>query len=77
MQDIFTFMQHHTTLSTAMIVVLLLLIVVEFVRQKKGTNLVSPAQTTNLINHQNAVVVTFAMKKHLLRAILSMLFHYP
>ncbi len=57
MQDIALFMQHHGTLTMAFAIVLLLLIIIEFIRLKRGTNQVSPAELTTLINRQNAVVV--------------------
>ena len=57
MQDIFSFLQHHLGLSLALAFVLILLIVLEFLKQKKSANALTPAQAVQLINHQNAVVV--------------------
>lgn len=57
MQDIIVFMQQHWALSLALIVVLILLILLEFIRQTRTGNGLSPQQVTRLINHENAVVV--------------------
>jgi rhodanese-related sulfurtransferase len=57
MQDILTFMQHHSDLSIALIVVFILLLVIEFIKQKQGGKSLTPHQVTHLINHENAVVV--------------------
>jgi rhodanese-related sulfurtransferase len=57
MQDIVLFMQHHGTLTMAFAIVLLLLIIIEFIRLRRGTNQISPAELTTLINRQNAVIV--------------------
>ena len=57
MKDIYTFLQQHNELSIALIIVLALLFMVELLRAKLGARRVSPVEATQLINHQNAVVV--------------------
>ncbi len=57
MQDIVFFMQHHLALVALFAFVLILLFVLEFIKLKRGANKLTPAQTTQLINHNNAVVV--------------------
>lgn len=57
MQDIFLFAQHHAMLSIALVVVLVLLTILEFIKSKRGTQQISPALATQMINHQNAIVV--------------------
>jgi rhodanese-related sulfurtransferase len=56
MQEILNFLQHHWQLTSALIVILLLLMLMEFLKKSKGTNL-SPVDTINLINHENAAVI--------------------
>lgn len=57
MQDIITFISQHPTLSFGILLVLILLIIVEFIRNKRRISQVSPLQMTQLINHENAVVI--------------------
>ncbi len=61
MQDIILFIQRHTTLALALAlafsIILIILLIVEFLRLKRGSNQISPAQLTHLINHKNAVIV--------------------
>ncbi len=64
MQDIFLFAQQHALLSIALIVLLLLLIIVEFIRAKQGAQRISPALATQMINHQNAVLLDVRSKEN-------------
>ena len=57
MQDILLFVQHHLALFTALAAILVVLIMIEFNKLKRSANRVSPAQATQLINHQKAVVI--------------------
>lgn len=57
MQDIISFLHNHSLLSLAFALVFILLVAVEFLRIKRGTNQLSPAQLITLINHHNAIVV--------------------
>ncbi len=57
MQDIIFFMQHHLGLSIAFVATLVLLMIVQFIKQKGEAAQVSPAQLTQLINRENAVIV--------------------
>lgn len=63
MQDIFTFMQHHETLSLALGVVLTLLIIVEFLKQKSSSARLTPSEAITLINRENAVVIDIRSKE--------------
>lgn len=57
MQDIFLFAQHHATLSVALAIALGLLVILEFIKLKQGAQQISPALATQMINHQNALVL--------------------
>jgi len=57
MQDIFLFAQHHATLSITLVLVLVLLVILEFIKLKQGAQQLSPALATQMINHQNAIVL--------------------
>lgn len=57
MQEILSFIQHHWLLSSALAVIFLLLSILEFVKIRRGTNRLSPAQVTQLINHENAAII--------------------
>jgi rhodanese-related sulfurtransferase len=57
MQDIIIFINHHMTLSLIFVVVFFMLVVIEFMRLKRSTSHLSPAQLTSLMNHHNALVV--------------------
>ena len=57
MQDILLFIQHHWALSLAFATILVFLIILEFIKIKRGSSRISPAQTTHLINHNKAIVV--------------------
>lgn len=57
MQDIFLFMQNHWSLSLTVGLILVLLIILEFIKLKKGTGRITPAQAVQKMNHENAVMV--------------------
>ncbi len=57
MQDFVLFIQHHWALSSALAIILILLIIVEFIKLRRGTKSLSPAQVTELINHNDAIIV--------------------
>lgn len=57
MQDLIIFIQHHQALSLAFVILFILLAIVETIRFKRSAERVTPQQLTQLINHQNAVVV--------------------
>lgn len=57
MQDFFLFIQNHWILSTAFVVVVVLLVILEFIKLRSSASQLSPLQATQLINHQNAVVI--------------------
>jgi rhodanese-related sulfurtransferase len=57
MKDIYVFLQNHAMLSIALIVVLILLFIIELIRLKLSAQRISPLEATNLMNHQNAIIV--------------------
>lgn len=57
MQALFVFLQHHSTLTFIFLVTFFALMVVEFIRLKRGTLEISPAELTQLINHDEAAVL--------------------
>ena len=57
MQDIILFMQHHLLLVAAFAAVLFLLFILEFIKIKRGTQSLGPAEAVRLINHEKAVIV--------------------
>lgn len=57
MQDILILIQHQKMLVAALVIVLILLMIVEFIRQKQGAQRLSPQMATQMINHQNALVL--------------------
>lgn len=63
MQDFFIFIQNHWLPATAVVVVFILLIIIEYIRGQRGAKRVSPIELTQLINHQNAVVVDIRGKE--------------
>lgn len=56
MQDLTLFLSHHLALSLAAIVIFILLMIVEAMRAKRSRTGITPAELTQLINHQQAVV---------------------
>lgn len=63
MQDISTFISNHTALSGAAFILIVLLMIVEFLRLKRNAFFVSPMKATQLINHDNAVVIDIRSKE--------------
>ena len=57
MQDILSFLQYHWLLSAALIIIFLFLMILEFAKIRRGSNRLSPAQVTQLINHENAAII--------------------
>ncbi|MBX3709847.1 MAG: rhodanese-like domain-containing protein [Gammaproteobacteria bacterium] len=57
MQDLTTFIIKHPLLSAAIIVILILITIIELIRAKRSTTNLNPAQVTQLINRENAVVI--------------------
>jgi rhodanese-related sulfurtransferase len=57
MQEVFSFLQHHLALLTAFIAILILLAIFEYIKSKKSAACLSPVVATQMINHQNAVVL--------------------
>lgn len=62
MQDLTTFLSHHMALSAGIAVLFVLLIIVELLRAKRVNYSITPAKLTQLINHDNAVVVDIRTK---------------
>lgn len=57
MKDLTLFLQTHQMLSIALIIVLILLFIVEWYRAKLNARRISPLETTQLINHEDAIIV--------------------
>ena len=57
MQEMLTFLTNHPALSAGALVVILLLLMLEILRAKRSTFKITAQQATQLINHDNAVVV--------------------
>lgn len=57
MQDFIVFIQQHSTLALLLVVILISLSILEFFRLRKKGQQLTPSQATQLINHQNALVV--------------------
>ncbi len=57
MQEVIDFLSHHVALSIAAIIVLILLLIIEMLRSKQRRYCINPVQATQLINHDNAVVI--------------------
>lgn len=75
MQDITTFISNHAMLFFAAVVVFVVLLIVEALRAKRGSFNIDPLKTTQLINHQNAIVIDIRdpeafRKGHIIDAIL-------
>lgn len=73
--DLFTFLLRHQTLSIALALVLVFLIILEIFRAKGRPFQISPRETINRINHENAVVIDVRnqdsfKKGHIIDAIL-------
>lgn len=57
MQELTTFLSNHSYLTIAAIVVFILVTAVEVIRTRRNTFHLSSQQTTQKINHENAVVI--------------------
>lgn len=57
MQEISTFISNHLALSIGALIVLLFIMGIELIRAKRGAIKISSARATQLINHDNAVVI--------------------
>lgn len=57
MQELITFVTNHPYLNLAAVVVLLLIMLIEFIRAKRNVFNINPTEATQLINHDNAVVI--------------------
>lgn len=57
MQDLTTFLSDHPLLSLGAAVVLVLVMFVELVRARRAVYDISPQEITQLINHENAVII--------------------
>ena len=62
MKDIYLFLQNHAMLSVGLVVVLVLLFIIELIRVKLSAHRLSTLEATNLINHQNALVIDIRSK---------------
>src|SRR5579862_444794 len=57
MQEITTFLGQHSGLTLALAMIALFLVVVEFMRLKRKTASLSALQVTQMINHDQAVII--------------------
>lgn len=57
MQDLITFISNHPFLSLGAAIALVLVMLVELMRARRNVFNITPAQTTQLINRENAVVI--------------------
>ena len=57
MQEFITFLTHHLALSAAFALVVILLVLIEFIRAKQRTNDATPQEVTQMINHNQAVII--------------------
>lgn len=57
MQELTLFISHHAELSAAAVIIFTLLLIVEYLRARQKAVSINPAQATQLINHQHAVVI--------------------
>lgn len=57
MQDLINFLSNHLTLTIAVIIVLAFVMIVEFIRTKRNSLGLSPLQATQMMNHDNAIVL--------------------
>src|SRR5438552_2932493 len=57
MPDLTTFITNHVPLFLIACVVIVILFIVEGLRAKRGSFNINPLQTTQLINHQNAIII--------------------
>jgi rhodanese-related sulfurtransferase len=57
MQDFITFLQLHWVLSATFITVIFVLLIIELIKQKQSATQLSPSRVTQLINHDDAVII--------------------
>lgn len=57
MQDLITFITRHPLLSLATGAIFILLVIIELMRAKRKVFDISPTQTTQMMNHDNAVII--------------------
>ena len=57
MQEVIQFFSHHVILATTLLIIFSLLLVVEWIRATQRSTAITPLHATQLINHQQAVVV--------------------
>ena len=57
MQEITAFISNHPVLSIIAVIVFILVVIVELMRTKQSNVRIAPAQATQFINHDNAVVI--------------------
>lgn len=57
MQELIIFLTRHWELSYSLLAIIILLGIVEFLRAKRNTFQIGARQATQLINHDNAVVI--------------------
>lgn len=63
MQDFINFISHHPMLFAATLVVLFILMIVELMRNRRNIFNLTPLQTTQKINHDNALVIDIRDKE--------------
>lgn len=64
MQELNIFISNHAFLAIAAALVVVMLLIVEFIRLKRQTFNISSSQATQLINHNNAVVIDIRSKEN-------------
>lgn len=63
MQELIQFTSNHPLLSATTLALFILLIIVEVIRAKRSAITLSPANATQLINHEHAVVIDIRDKE--------------
>lgn len=62
MQEMILFAQHHIMLAATLFISVTCLAFIELIKSRQANNQRSPSQATQLINHDNAVVVDVRLK---------------
>lgn len=57
MQEFIAFLRIHWVLTLIFIIVTVVLLILEAIKQKQSATQLSPAQATQMMNHENAVIV--------------------
>ena len=57
MQELTVFITHHPLLSVATLLVFIIVMVIELIRARRNVYNLSPAQVTQLMNRENAIVI--------------------